>query len=73
MRLFLGDQSFVITKDFIFDLRRQTSVFALFRVLVRTRCLRCDLGELVGLRCVVLAGTSEGTRESKEFKCELTL
>ena len=24
----------------------------------------------MGLRCV-LAGTSEGTRESKEFKCEL--
>ena len=41
-------------------------MFALFRVLVRTRCLRCGFGELVGLRCV-LAGTSEGTRESKEL------
>ena len=73
MRLFLGDQSVVITKDFIFALRRQTCVFALFWVLVGTRCLRFGLGELVGLRCVVLAGTSKGTRESKEFKCELAL
>ena len=41
-------------------------MFALFRVLVGTRCLMCGLGELVGLRCV-LAGTSEGTRESEEL------
>ena len=30
MRLFLGDQSVVITKDFFFALRRRTSVFAVF-------------------------------------------
>ena len=41
-------------------------MFALFRVLARTRCLRCGLGELVSLRCV-LVGTSEETRESKEL------
>ena len=70
--LFLGDQSVVITKDFIFVLMRGTCVFALFRVLVGSRCLRCGLCKLVGLRCV-LAGTSKGTRESKEFKCELAL
>ena len=38
MRLFLGDQSVVITKDFIFTLRRRTCVFAMFRVLVRALC-----------------------------------
>ena len=35
VRLFLGDQSVVITKDFIFALRRRTCVFVWFRVLVR--------------------------------------
>ena len=47
-------------------------MFAVFRVLAWTQCLRCGLDELVSLRCV-LAGTSEGSRESKEFKCELVL
>ena len=41
-------------------------MFALFRVLVRTWCLRCGLGELVGLRCV-LAGTREGLESPKEL------
>ena len=51
MRLFLGDQSVVITKDLFFvTLRRRTSVSAVFRVRVRTCCLRCGLGEPVGLR-----------------------
>ena len=39
---------------------------SVFRVRVRTCCLRCGLGEPVGLRCV-------RARESKEFKCELAL
>ena len=39
---------------------------SVFRVRVRTCCLRCGLGELVSLRCV-------RARESKEFKCELAL
>ena len=38
VRLFLGDQGVVITKDFIFVLRRRTCVFAVFRVLVRALC-----------------------------------
>ena len=33
---------------------------SVFRVRVWTRCLRCDLGELVGLRCV-------RTRESEKL------
>ena len=38
VRLILGDQSVVINKVLIFDLRRQTCVFAVFRVLVRALC-----------------------------------
>ena len=52
MRLFLGDQSVVITKVQLCTLRRRTVVFAVFQVLVRTRCMWCGFGELVGLRCV---------------------
>ena len=38
VRVVLGDQSVVITKFFIFVLRRRTCGFALFRVLVRAQC-----------------------------------
>ena len=58
MRLFLGDQSVVITKDFICSFEEADvcvrivsgpSGDSVFRVRVRTCCLRCGLGELVGL------------------------
>ena len=38
VRVILGDQSVVITKNFIFALKRRTCVFAWFRVLVRAHC-----------------------------------
>ena len=58
----LGNQSVVITKVRYFYLRRQTCRFALFRVLVRTRCRGVASASL---HVFVLAGMSEGTRESK--------
>ena len=71
MRLFLGDQSVVITKDFICFFEEADgcvrivlgpSVDSVFRVRVRTLCLRCGLGELVGLACVQ-------TKESESCRC----
>ena len=68
MRLFLGDQSVVITKDFICFFEKADgcvrivsgpSVDSMFRVRVRTPCLRCSLGELVGLRVYGLAVPSD--------------
>ena len=38
VRVILGDQSVVITNVLIFDLRRRTCGFAVFRVLVRAYC-----------------------------------
>ena len=65
MRLFLGDQSVVITKDFIFVLRRRTCGFAVFRVLVRAHCRGVASASLRACGVFVLAGASEGTSESK--------
>ena len=59
MRLFLGDQSVVITKDFILFFEEADVCVrivsgpngdSVFRVLVGTPCLRCGLDEPVDLR-----------------------
>ena len=69
MRVFIGDQVFRSPRVLSCTLRRRTVVFAfvsgpsvdlVFRVRVRTHCLRCGLGELVGLACV-------RTRESESL------
>ena len=67
MRLFLGDQSVVITKDFTLyfeevDLRVR-GVSSSSESLV----LRCGLGKLACLRVFILARTREGLESPKEF------
>ena len=62
--MFLGDPSVEITKCSTLYLRRRTCGFVSFRVLwelgVEVRPRQASV-----LACVVLAGTSEGTSESK--------
>ena len=73
MRVLIGDQVFRSPRFHSCNLRRRASVLVGgLEFGCELGGLRCGLGELVGLRCV-LAGTSEETRESKEFKCELAL
>jgi len=64
VRLFLGDQSVVITKVIILVLRRQTCGFVLFRVLVRARCRVAASASLRACVCCS-CGNKRGTRESK--------
>ena len=67
MRLFLGDQSVVITKDF-FPCFKEADVCVRG---VSSSCVN-SVFEVWPRRACGLAVCS-GTRESKEFKCELTL
>ena len=66
MRLFLGDQSVVITKDFFFALRRWTSVFAVFSSSRVNSLFEVRPRRASGL-AVCSCGNKRGTRESKEL------
>ena len=54
MRVFLGDQSVVIIKVFYFVFEEADLGFALFRVLVRTRCRGAASASLRTCVCLFL-------------------
>ena len=64
VRVFLGDQSVVITKDLALYLRRQTCEFTMFRVLVRALC-RGVARQACALAVCSSCGNKRGVRESK--------
>ena len=65
MRVLLGDQSVEITKVFYLLFEEANLRVPVVSSSYGSSVYRCGLGKLVCLRVFVLAGTNEGTSESK--------
>ena len=71
VRLFLGDQSVVITKVFYFVFEEEDLRVCVVSSSSESSVQRCGLGKLACLRVFVLTGIREGLESPKEFQCEL--